>query len=364
MSTATNILSAIGAGLTGRQRAAQDFREFRAREAELAASREERIAERERQEKSDALHRALLERQVNDAPRQEAMSKLDASIKLRGIEATLDDPTTLALATSAGINLPTRDVVKPGLSADGRSWFSTEGAQRENKGVFEHSGVIKPPEIERQEVERDKAVEQARLMTEWLKGMSSPGRGGVGNLESDPNGRFMFNMVTGKSPNSIWGPVRETAAQDAERAAAVARARLPYQQQLIREAQGQRDQATGDPYFNSMINVLTAINPYAPPEQIAAKARELAAAAQAQQPRGTASVALPAPGGKPRAAAQPPPSMDSLIAQAVSTFGSIDAAIQKSSDPQVQQKLKAAGIDPAAYLRRMQAMKILEKLGK
>lgn len=358
-----NLWMALGAGMRQGVRTYGDAKELQLKQQELERARADRLAERERQEKTDAIQRALLNTQLGDVGRQQARQKLQDSIALRGLEATLDDPTTIELARAASINLPTRELVKAGMSADGGSWFSQEGADRENQAIFPHSGIVKPPEIIEKETERARAIEQAKAITQMLRSMAS-GTSGIGGLADTPEGRMKAKLAYGINGNDLWGSVREPIAKSAERAGAEAAARLPYQMQLIDRTNTNRAGETGDPYFNSAFQIFSTLMPGADPNMIAQKAAELAGAAQSQQPRGAGSVRRP--GAPPAARAGGggnPATMDSLIADAVKNFGSIEKALA-ATDANVQSRLKAAGIDPGAYMRRLQAMKLQETLNK
>lgn len=355
---AGNFLYALGRGLQSGVDTYGRLHEQDLRQRELEAARAERVAERERQEQTDAIQRAILLHQQSQLPVEEARKQLAANVQLKGMEATLDDPAVLELAKRAGISLPTRELAKPGLTPT--SWMTGEGATRENQDLFPHSGVVKPPEVIEKELEREQAIERAKAVTQMMRGLNTGGAG-ISSMANTPEGRLRARLL-GFNGNDIWGTVREPIATSAQRAGAEAAAKLPYQMQLIDRAAGQRAGETGDPYFNAALSIFSAIAPPMREDQIPEfmeRVKSFAAAAQQQQPRGQASVSNPnRPGGPKKTAA---PTMDTLIAQAVKNFGSVDGAIA-ATDATAQQRLKAAGIDPAAYMRRLQAMKIMERL--
>lgn len=338
---------------------------------------QQHFEEARRREETEQLQRRILQHTLEQQPSDDALKDLKTRIDMTGLESTLNDPATLPLAERAGVHFDTRQPAKP-------EWFSpaqhASGAditpdmvsRHENRGIFEKTGIVKPPEVMEKEAERAQAIQRAEAIQRMLSGLGGSENAPEG-IDDSPAGRIRMKLGLGVNGNDVWGPVRETPAQSAAKAGADAGARLPFQKQLLDYATQQRGADAGDPYFNEALRILSGFMPATTPEQAARlveDANNLAAKAQAAHPRGKVAPTVPGGGAAPPPGPnQPrpsgaPPAMDSLIQQAVKAFGGFDQAMEKSKDPVAQAGLKAAGIDPAAYLRRMQAMKILDSMSK
>lgn len=370
----------LGEGLRGGLDAGRRALEMQRMEKERLAieqerrdARTERERERLRQEEMDRLQRRQLEAAITRQPMLDARSDLETNIKVKGLESTLNDPATLELTERAGVTFDRRPVFKPEWTTPatlftGDTITPEQTAKIQNRGLFEKTGIVKPPEVVEKEAERELAIQRARQVSTILGGLSSSMLGG-GGFQDTPANRLGMRLGLGLNANEILGPIRETPEDAAAKAAAEAKARLPIQKELLDYAKTVAGVDVGDPYFNQALTVLSGFFPPVDGEsaqRLVGMASELAKAAQAASPRGRSGAMKPpaAPaqvpgGGAPPAAA---PGMDQLIQQAVSNFGGLDKAIEASKDPAVQQRLRAAGIDPAAYIRRMTAMKIMENL--
>ena len=359
-------------GLSFLREALQTAKENAFRQQQLDLQRA--TAEREAKEsaarlETEAIQRQLLQAKANRLPADDAYEDFTRMKDVKGIEGALNDPAAVALADKAGIKFERRPLPPPALVGMDTQYgpVSGEDARRamiEDQGLFPATGVVKPPDILEKETERELAIRRANTVQDILARMGRPTAGGALPFDDSPMGRLQLKLALGINGNDVYGSVRETPTQAAARSAAEAAARFPFQAQLIDRAAKQRGLNVGDPYFSTALNSALSLIPITPnttPEQIdqiVNIATQLATKAQAASPKGNPKPPAQPPAAPPTAA----PSVDGLIDQAVKRFGTYQDAMKASQDPRVQSNLKASGIDPAAYLRRMQARALAERL--
>lgn len=389
-----DLLSGIAGGMQGygqylmyqqEQKRIDEAERLRKEEAELRRQQINSAME------TDRLQRQALQRAIERQPVEDARADLKNNIEVKGLETTLNDPATLELGKKANVSFPTEPGLLPRGFADpsaqhsiptAKGIYEMSGADAHNRmarsmGVFPDTGIVKPPEVAEKEVERELSIQRAKAVQDFLGGLGMPGGTNPSGMSPEELNRLRMRMGLGINANEIFGPIRETPEEAAAKASAVATAQAPHQKALIDYARGYAADVAGDPYFNEALRIMSSIIPpigEAQIKQVVEAAAAMARAAQRVNPRGGAArppapvpdggQPPPPPPGIPPSPGQgtTPPPLDALITQAVETFGGFEAAIAESSKPEVQQKLQAAGIDPAAYLRRMKAMKINAQL--